>query len=129
MGAIYFVRHGQTDSNTVKNAGQGHVARAQIIKNVRTQDWGRARANAQRAVAARHLSDQDVEEAIDEALPSAQDAAQLSPHHLLAAYSAASPKKRQEFDPVMQQVFSPQAMAQSDPDAQRALAAHLARLG
>jgi broad specificity phosphatase PhoE len=129
MGAIYFVRHGQTDSNTVKNAGQGQVARAQIIKNVRSQDWGRARATAQRAVAARHLSDQDVGEAVDEALPSAQDAAQLSPHHLLAAYSAASPNKRQELAPVMQQVFSPQALAQTSPEAQRALSAHLARLG
>ena len=129
MGAIYFVRHGQTDSNTVKNAGAGHVARAQIIKNVRSQDWGRARAAARQAVAAQHLSDQDVEEAIDEALPGAQDAAQLSPHHLMAAYAAASPRKRQELAPVMQQVFSPQAIAQATPDAQKALAEHLSRLG
>lgn len=77
-------------------------ARAMITGATQAMDWARAAGYAQQAVTKGHLTEQEVEQAIDAALPDAQKASRLPLHRLLAVASAASPQKRQDYAPLLQ---------------------------
>lgn len=125
-GSIYFVEHGQTDSTTHDRVSAGQAARAQIIKYVRSMDFGRARAVAQKAVSSGQLSDQDVEEALDESLPSDSELQNLPPNRILDIASAASSERRKQLRPLLDQTFGD--LSGLPPDAQSALSEHLRKL-
>lgn len=126
---IFLIRHGATPWNAetyAKNEG-GQDARQQITKYLKGMDFGRARAVAQKASVAGHLSDDDISSLIDSSLPDAKTAADLPLHHLLGVASAASPAKRQEYAPVIQKHFA--GASQLPPDAAQQLTQHLRAIG
>lgn len=123
---IYFIRHGDTDSTQAQGASEGQKARAQIVAHVRSGDYASAKRVAERASSKGHLSDDEIGSAIDEALPSGENAGQLPPHELLAAASAAGPNKRSELMGAVNQRFGD--LTALDPGARNALKTHLGRL-
>ena len=127
-GSIYFVEHGETPATTARSGtvSAGQKARAEIVTAIREGDWKRALAAAKGASSA-GLSDDEISEAIDEAIPGAQEAEGLAPHHLLPMASAASPGKRAELMPAVRRAFGD--MSGVSPDAAQALRSHLGRLG
>jgi broad specificity phosphatase PhoE len=124
---IYLMRHGETDSMQAQGASEHQKSRAQIIAHVRAGNYAGARTVGQAAVGAGHMSDEDVSSAVDEALPDANTAEQLSPTELLAAANAASPQKRAELTPALQRKFSD--LSTVSPYGQQQLRSHLGRLG
>lgn len=127
-GSIYFVEHGETPATAAKSSmvSAGQKARAKIITAIRSGDWKGALSAARSASSMQQLSDQEISEAIDEALPGAQEAARLPPHHVLAMATAASPAKRAELMPLVNEKF--RDMSSVSPEGQQALQAHIARL-
>lgn len=125
-GAIYFVEHGETPSTAAKSGqvSAGQRARAQILSAVRAGDWKGAQKAAKSASGL--LSDDEISQAIDEALPSGDEAAQLEPHQVLPMASAAGPAKRAELLPVVQQKFG--EMPGVSPDGVQMLRSHIGRL-
>jgi broad specificity phosphatase PhoE len=124
---IYFMRHGETDSVQANHASASQSARAQIVSHVRSANWRGARDAAKTASSSGHLSDQEISDAIDEGLPTAEDAPRLAPHELLAAASAASPARRAEFQPLIDQKFgNMDGMSQM---GRHAILSHLGRIG
>lgn len=98
----------------------------QIAAYVKSGDWGRVRAMGRRAVTA-GASDQDIDSAIDAALPSVEEAASLPLHQLVAVASAATDQKRQEYFPLIQPHLE---HAQSLPEGEQgALADHMKLIG
>lgn len=128
-GSIYFVRHGETPATQASSARVSPLqrSRAEIVSHVKRGDFGRARAVAKSA-SAQGLSDDEISQAIDEALPSGKDAQNLPSHHLLSAASAASSAKRAELLPALQARFSSDALGALHPQAAQALNDHLQRL-
>lgn len=127
-GAVNFLAHGETAASTNPNPTDMQRQRAQIVKHTLTRNW-KGLDTAAKAATRSGMSDQELSSAIDEALPSAQDAQGLSNHDLMAVHSAASPAKRQELLPVMKQRFAPEALAALPPHAGQALKSHLGRIG
>jgi broad specificity phosphatase PhoE len=124
---IYLMRHGETDAVQAQGASAGQKARAQIIAHVRAGNYAGARKAGQDATTAGHMTDDDVSSAVDEALPDGASAGQLPPEQLLAAASAASPTKRAELMPALQQKFAD--LSGVEPQGQHHLRSHLGRLG
>lgn len=107
--------------------GDRQSLRADLISAVQSRDFARAKEIASRASAA-GMSDSDLSDAIDEALPDEIGAGDLSPAELLAVVSAASPERRAKLLPVLQSLFS------RDPEflsgeGRHPLRSHLGRLG
>jgi broad specificity phosphatase PhoE len=131
LPGIYFMRHGETDSVQAANATAAQQARARIVSGIRgaktAQDWINVRSTSKRAKAMGQLSDQDISQAYDEALPTANDAPNMAPHELLNAASAASPAKRQELYPALRAAFG--NMDGVSPEGRQALMTHLGRIG
>lgn len=129
--AILLARHGMTPENkeNYDHTEGAQMALAQVAKHAKSLDFGRARAVAQKAVEAGHLTDPEVDDAIDNALPSKKEAADLPMHQLLGVASAASPKKQKEYAPLIQDYFNNGAVGQLPPDAKNALASHLSQIG
>lgn len=126
-GAILFIEHGQTPTvqkNSLQVSTQAKH-RAQIIAAIRSGDW-RAAKKAAMAASGAGLQDPEISSAIDEALPSAEQAGNVPPHELLAMISAASPAKRAELMPVWQKVAGD--FSGVSPDGVNALKTHLGRL-
>ena len=90
---IYLIRHGMTPWNkeNTDKANQAKEAARKISAHVKSGDYGRARAVAQKASSAGHLTDDQINGAIDAGLPSPQEAGTLPIHHLIATASAARP--------------------------------------
>jgi hypothetical protein len=126
---IYFMRHGETSAIQATNPSAGQKARAQIISHIRSGNFQGAKDVATNAHRAGHLGDNEIEQAINEALPGADDAARLPSDQLLASYSAANPNKRAELSPAFQQRFNRDTLATVSPEARHALQSHLGRLG
>jgi broad specificity phosphatase PhoE len=129
--SILLARHGMTPENkeNYDHAEGAQMALAQVAKHAKSLDFGRARAVAQKAVEAGHLTDPEVDDAIDNALPSKKEAADLPMHHLLGVVSAASPKKQKDYAPLVQDYFNNGAIGQLPPDAKNALVSHLSQIG
>lgn len=129
-GAIYFLLHGETPSSTAPpdRVSATQAARAQIVKSVMTRDWKGAQKAAKDG-AGIGLRDDEIDSAIDEALPDANGARDMGSHDLLAAVSAASPNKRRELLPVAKERFNQQAMTGLTPEAYNALRSHFGRIG
>jgi broad specificity phosphatase PhoE len=128
QGGIYMIRHAATPWNT--NPGKSDdslTALAQLTKNTRALDFQKVKDVAQKAATKGHLSDDEITQAIDRSLPDANTAADLPHDQLMAAYAAASPAKRAEYGPLMQERFA--GIANLPPDARQILASHLGRLG
>lgn len=123
---LYFMRHGETDSVQALHAEAHQKARAQVIAHVRAGKWKEARDTVKAAVGSGLLSDEDAGNAVDMALPNAQDAARLAPHELLSAVSAAGPQKRQELMPVLNSRLG--TMQGASPEAVQAIKQHLGRI-
>lgn len=123
----YLIRHGMTPWNSETYSGQKGDAQQsaiqQIAKYSRALDFGRALATAQKASANGDLTDDEIQGAIDSALPTPDEAADLPMHHLLAAATAASPQKRLNYAPLIQERFSD--LSGLPPDARDALAGHI----
>ena len=124
---IYLMRHGQTNSVQETKAANHQKSRAQVVAHIRAGNYAGAREVGKSAVDAGHLTDDEVSQAIDESLPNAQTAPQFPPHELLAAASAASPAKRAELMPTLQQHFAD--LSGVEPRGQHQLRSHLGRLG
>lgn len=125
---IYLIRHGLTPWNKEsydKEGGDGGMgALAQIAAHTRALDFEGARKAAQ---GAKGLSDEDISKMVDSNLPSAEQAADLPHHHLLAVAAAASPAKKAEYLPLMRERFSGiDALPRRDANI---LSSHLGRLG
>lgn len=127
-GAIYFIEHGETPATSAKSTqvSSAQRARAELIQAIRSADWKRAKTSALRSVDAGLLTDDDVEQAIDEALPSAEDVADMGPHKLLPIVSAAGKDKRASMLPVLREKMG--EMAGASPEAVSALKSHIGRL-
>lgn len=125
-GAIYLVEHGETPATSAKSGqiSAGQRARAELISAIRSGDWKSAQKVAQKAKGL--LSDDEISQSIDEALPGAEEASQLPPHQLLPMASAAGPDKRAELMPVVRQAFGD--LSGASPDAAQALRTHIGRL-
>lgn len=126
--SIYFVEHGETPATSAKSSqvSAGQKARAKIIAAVRGGDWQGALYAARKASSLKQLSDEDISQAIDEAIPGPEEAANLQPHHVLSMATAASPAKRAQLMPVLNQHF--RDLSSVSPDGQQALQAHISRL-
>jgi len=104
---IFLIRHGNTPWNADKGS-QAQDALGQIAKYSKTihpGNLGRIKAVAQKAVDAGHLGHDEISDAIDANLPSADDAADLPNDRLLAIAAAASPNKKREYAPLIQRNF------------------------
>lgn len=125
---IYFIRHGPTPWNpeTYQRQGDAEDAMSQIGKTVQALDLGRARAAAQKAVSRGHLTDDQVDDAIDASLPPPKEAADLPLHQLLAVATAASPSKRPQYMPLLKKLGD---LGSLPPDAASAIQNHIASLG
>jgi broad specificity phosphatase PhoE len=125
---IFFIRHGATPWNkeTYQKQDDSHNSMAQIAKTVGAMDFGRARAAAQKAAKDGGLTDDQIDSIIDSSLPSAQDAANLPLHHLLAVATAASPAKRKEYAPLLQSIKGAQGV---DPQGMQKINDHINSLG
>jgi hypothetical protein len=75
---------------------------AQIAAYVKSFDWGRVRATAQRAIASGGLQDEQVDQIIDSALPSFDELKNAPLNKIMAAASAASPEKMEEYRPLLE---------------------------
>lgn len=126
--SIYLVEHGETPATTAKSSlvSAGQKARAKIITAIRGGDWKGALGAARAASGSKVLSDEEISEAIDEAIPGPDEAANLEPHHVLSMATAASPAKRAELMPVLNEKF--RNMTSVSPDGQQALQSHISRL-
>jgi broad specificity phosphatase PhoE len=124
---IYLMRHGETSSVQAHTASEGQKARANLIGHIRSGNYQGAKEVAKSAHAAGHLNDDEISSAIDESLPSADEAQRLPNDQLLAAASAAGASKRAELLPTLQQRFSD--LSSVSPEGKHALASHLGRLG
>jgi broad specificity phosphatase PhoE len=126
----YLIRHGMTPWNKEtydsKPGDAQQQAIQQIAKYTRGMDFGRALATAQKAKAGGHLSDEEIQGAVDSAIPPPEDAADMPMHHVLALGTAASPSKG--YGPLLQKYFGDH-IGELPPDSQAALAAHLQQLG
>ena len=72
------------------------------------------------------LSDDAIEEAISEALPSLDDVQKMAPHELLPVVSAAGPEQRARMMPVLKQKLGD--FQGASPDAVARIKSHLGRL-
>jgi broad specificity phosphatase PhoE len=127
-GAIYMIEHGETPNTAAKSGkvSAGQKARAELIMAIRSLDWKKAKAVAMKASSEGVLSDAEIEQAIDDALPSMDDIQSMTPDKLLPVVSAAGPEKRAQMLPVLKQKFGD--MAGASPDAVHRIKAHLGRL-
>lgn len=123
---VYFMRHGETDSVQASKAEAGQKSRAQIIAHIRTGNYGKARDTAKHALANGHMSEDDISDAVDEALPNADSAQNMEPHQLLSATTAASPEKKAELMPVLAQKLG--NLEGVEPHGQNLIRAHLGRI-
>ncbi len=125
---IYLIRHGMTPwnkENYEKDGGDGGLGSlAQIAAHTRALDFNGVKKAAQ---SAKGLSDEDISSMVDSNLPSAKDAEDLPHSHLLAVAAAASPEKRQDYMPLLQDRFS--GMDALPAKARQQLASHLGRIG
>lgn len=126
----YLIRHGMTPWNKETYEGGNGDAQQQAIQQIakytRGMDFGRALATAQKAKSAGHLSDEEIQGAVDSAIPSPEDAADMPMHHVLALGTAASPSKG--YGPLLSKYFGDK-LGDLPPDAQALLAAHLQQHG
>lgn len=81
--------------------GPKDAALDQIAKYVKSKDFGRVRATALRAQSAGLLSDDDISDAIDAALPGQDEIEHLSPHHAIAVALAAGPSRHTDYSPLL----------------------------
>lgn len=127
-GAIYLIEHGETPSTAAKSmqVSAAQKSRAQIIAAIRKGDWKTAKKVAHQASAA-GLSDAEIDSAIDEAIPTLEDARNLSPADLLTMASASNQNRRGELAPLLKRHFSD--LSGLDPHSAGMLKAHLGRLG
>jgi hypothetical protein len=128
-GSIYLISHGMTDASKegYAKSGQKQNAMAEMVKHVKSMDFGRARAFAKRAATEHGMSDEEIASIIDGALPSAEVARHLPHHHLLTVASAAGPNRRREYEGVLRERFGD--LGSVSLDGQKAIRAHLAQLG
>ena len=127
-GAIYLIEHGETP-NTAAKSGETSAsqrARADLIQAVRSGDWKRAKDSAVKASRAGTLSDDEIGQIIDEALPDMNDVANMRPHELLPVVSAAGPEKRAQMLPVLKQKLGD--LTGASPDAVQRIRQHMGRL-
>ena len=101
-------------------------ARAELIQAIRAGDWKKAKASALKSANAGILSDADIEEAIDEALPGLDEVQNMAPHDMLPVVSAAGPEKRAQMLPILKQKLGD--FSGASPDAVGRLRAHLGRI-
>jgi broad specificity phosphatase PhoE len=129
--AILLARHGMTPENkeNYTHTEGAQQALANIAGHTKSFNFDRARAVANKATEAGHLSEPEVDSTIDGSLPSAKAAASLPMHQLLAVASAASPTKRAEYAPLIKQYFGGSQLAGLPPDARDALTQHLHSIG
>ncbi len=73
----------------------------QIAAYVRSFDFGRLRQAASKAISSGIVTEEQVDQAIDAALPSAQEAESLPLGKLMACASVATPEKREEYRPLL----------------------------
>lgn len=122
----YLIRHGLTPWNkeTYEKQNAANAAAAKISQYAPALDFGRVRATATKAAYDGHMTDDQISDAIDASLPSAEQAKDMPWHHILAIASAASPKKQAEYAPLLA------AMQQADgpPDAKAAIARHISMI-
>jgi hypothetical protein len=123
---IYFMRHGETDSVQEARATAHQKATAQLVAHVRAGKWKEAKETAKSAVGNGLLSEEEAGNAVDLALPNADDAERLPADQLLSAVSAAGPQKQQELLPVLQRRLG--TMQDMSPEAQQAIRTHLGRI-
>jgi len=111
QSGIFLIRHGATPFNVPGQQEKGSAAQdalsqiAKYSKTISPSNFGRIRSVGQNAVDAGHLTHDEVSDAIDSNLPSTEDAANLPNHQLLAITAAASPKKKEDYRPIIQRNF------------------------
>lgn len=122
-GSIYLLRHGMSDSSKPAYEKNGHKqnAMAEMVKHIKALDFGRARAFARKAADEHGMSEDEIGQMIDGALPDAESASSLPHHQLLAVASAAGPQRRQEYTGLLRERFGGQIPQE--------IRAHLAQLG
>lgn len=99
---------------------------ALIAKATKAMDWARAAGYAQHAIAKGYLNEQQVEQAIDAALPDPASASRLPLHRLMAVATAASPARQNDYIAAIKQY---PGADQLPPDAQAQIADHLRLIG
>lgn len=101
---VYLIRHGMTPWNkeTYEKANGQQDAIAEITKHTKGMNWKGVRDAAEKAGTGGHLSDDQISDAVDAALPEPEKAAKLPLHRLMAVAAAASPEKRQQYAPLIQ---------------------------
>ena len=124
---LFLIRHGLTAWNPENYSEQGQDARAEIAQHAMNANFPALRAAAQKASAKKYLTDDEISDAIDGSLPSADDVQNMPPHQILAVASAASPAKRADYAPIVQNIFG--NLATLPPDARHILQSHLGRIG
>lgn len=101
---VYLIRHGMTPWNkeTYEKANGQQDAIAEITKHTKGMNWKGVRDAAEKAGTGGHLSDDQISDTVDAALPEPEKAAKLPLHRLMAVAAAASPEKRQQYAPLIQ---------------------------
>lgn len=101
---VYLIRHGMTPWNkeTYERANGQQDAIAEITKHTKGMNWKGVRDAAEKAGTGGHLSDDQISDTVDAALPEPEKAAKLPLHRLMAVAAAASPEKRQQYAPLIQ---------------------------
>lgn len=125
---IFVVLHGATpDQQESYDRGEGQQkAIARITKQTKGLDFERVKNEAAKAVQAGHLSDDEVSDTIDAALPSAKELSDQPMPKVLAAIAAAGPAKRAEYQPLLQSHFG--NIDSLPPEARDMLASHLQQI-
>lgn len=97
---IYFVHHGLTPQNeqNYKSANQSQELIRQIKAYVKSNDWPRLKALAEKAIQSGRITEDQLEQTVDSALPHNENELSALPlHHMIAAASAAGPQRRKMY--------------------------------
>lgn len=125
---VYLIRHGMTPWNkeTYEKANGQQDAIAKLTDQVKRQNWKGVQDVASKAVQGGHLDENQATQAIDAALPAPEDAAKMPLHRLIAVASAASPQKRQDYAPLIQNYPGLDTLP---PDAKGEIMNHMRLIG
>lgn len=124
---IYLIRHALTPQNreTYERSEQQHKALANLVQSTQGLKFPTVKQWAQKA-SKTGMPDEEIGNYIDQSLPDANSAAGMSMPQILAVMAAASPKKRQEYLPLIASHFG--NLDALPEDQRRLLEQHIANI-
>jgi broad specificity phosphatase PhoE len=127
-GGLYYIRHGMTPWNreTYEKANGQQDAIQAITKHTKQMNWSGVQSAATEAIKNGHMTEDQVGQAIDSALPDPRRAATLPLHRLVAVASAASPERRQQYAETIRGYPGIESLP---PDAKEQIMNHLRMIG